>query len=102
MNSMTYSSTLFGAILAVGVLSFLGTVAFDPMHPAPRVIAGYVCGAALILIGAFGMYYGASYELPLVLQGAYVFETFHMEWLGLGLISIVVGALILRQAYLRQ
>ncbi len=102
MNLMLDNSALLGAVLVVGALSYIGALAFDPAYQAPRVIAGYVCGAALLLIGAAGMYYGASFELPLVLQGAYFFEASHMEWLGLGLISTVVGALLIRQAYLRQ
>lgn len=102
MNEMMYNTTLFGAILAVGVLSYLGTVAFDPTHPLPRLIAGYICGTTLVLIGALGLYYGASFELPLLINGAYFFETLHMEWLGLGLVALIVGVLIMRQAYYRQ
>ena len=102
MNLMFYNSTLFGAILAVGALAYLGAVAFDPTHPLPRLIAGYVCGAALVLIGAGSFYFGAAFELPLAFSGVYFFESLHMEWLGLGLVAMLVGVVIMRQAYLRR
>ncbi len=102
MNAMIYNATLFGAILLVGALSYLGTIAFDPTHPLPRLIAGYICGSALVLIGVAGIYYGASFELPLLLSGAYFFETQRMEWLGLGFLALIIGALIVRQSYHRQ
>jgi|SRR5579859_1448563 len=102
MNVMYNNSTLFGAILAIGVLAYLGALAFDPAHPLPRLIAGYVCGAALVLIGAGSFYFGAAFELPLAFSGVYFFESLHMEWLGLGVLAMLIGVVIMRQAYLRQ
>ncbi len=102
MSAMISSTTLFGAILMAGSLVYLGTLAIDPVHPLLRVIVGYICGAALILIGVAGSFYGASFELPLLYEGAYYFDPFHMLWFGLGVVSLVVGALIVRQAFYRR
>jgi hypothetical protein len=98
---MIDNTTLFGAILVVGVLAYVGSIAFDPSHPLPRLIVGYLCGTALILIGAGSFYFGAAFELPLVTSGVYFFDPLHMEWLGLGLVALFVGAMIVRQAYTR-
>ncbi len=102
MNSMISNTTLFGAILTVGALVYLGALAIDPTHPLLRLIVGYICGAALILIGVAGIYYGGSFELPLLYEGAYFFEPLHMLWFGLGVVALVVGTLIVRQAYYRR
>ena len=102
MNFMFYNSTVFGAILVVGALAYLGTLAFDPSQPLPRLIAGYLCGTALVLIGAGSFYFGAAFLLPLALSGVYFFDMLHMEWLGLGLVAIIVGALIMRQSFRRH
>lgn len=102
MDLLGHSSTLFTTILIVGALAYLGAIAFDPTHPAPRIIAGYVCGATTLAIGFVGLYYGASFEAPLALQGAYVFNALRMEWIALGLLAVVVGFLLVRQAIRRQ
>ena len=99
---MAENSTLFGAIATVGVLAYLGVLAIDPSHQLPRLLTGYICGATLVLLGATAFYYGAAYELPLILTGRYGFEALHVEWLGLGAVALVVGALTVRQAFLRR
>ena len=102
MNLTLTGSTLFLAIIVVGALAYLGTVAFDPTHPTPRVIAGYFCGAVLVFIGLGSLYYGAAYEIPLIFDKVYLFETIHMEWLGLGAMAFIVGILCMRQAFNRR
>ena len=102
MSFMLSNSTLFLTIIAVGGLVYLGTVAFDPTHPTPRVISGYVCGSALTLIGAISLAVVIQFYLPLLLQGVSLFEVLHMEWLGLGLMAFIVGIVIVRQAYRRR
>jgi hypothetical protein len=99
---MTDNSTLFAAIAAVGALAYLGVLAIDPSHPLPRLLTGYICGVALILIGVLAFYFGAAYELPLFFSGRYNFDALHMEWMGLGAIALIVGALTVRQAFLRR
>lgn len=102
MGWMFSNSSLVLAIIAVGGLTYLGTVAFDPTHPTPRLVAGYVCGWALTLIGAGGLLFAAQFELPLLLQGLYVTDAIHMEWLAIGILALFVGAVIVRQAYRRR
>jgi hypothetical protein len=99
---MTETSTLFGAIAVVGVLIYLGVLGVDPSHHLPRLLTGYICGGALVLLGELAFYFGAAYELPLVLTGRYSFDPLHMEWLGVGAVALVVGALTVRQAFLRR
>lgn len=102
MDVLGHSSTLFSTIVIVGVLAYLGAIAFDPTHPAPRIIAGYVCGFTMLVIGLVGLYYGASFEAPLALQGAYVFNPLRMEWIAVGALAVVVGFLLVRQAVRHQ
>jgi hypothetical protein len=102
MNITLTNSTLFLAIILVGALAYMGTIAFDPTHPAPRLIAGYLCGIALVFIGLGSLYYGAAFELPLIFDKVYLFETIHMEWLGLGAMAFIVGLLCMRQAFNRR
>lgn len=99
---MNYNSTLVGAIAAVGVLAYLGVLAIDPSHPLPRLLTGYICGAALILLGGLALSFGLEYELPLVIAGNYNFDTLHTEWFGLGVTAMAVGVLAVRQAFLRR
>ncbi|HEU0027248.1 MAG TPA: hypothetical protein VFQ25_09045 [Ktedonobacterales bacterium] len=99
---MSYNSTLIGAIAAVGVLAYLGVLGIDPSHALPRLLTGYICGTALVLLGGLAFYFGAAYVLPLVLTGRYGFDTLHLEWIGVGVIALIVGALTVRQAFLRR
>jgi hypothetical protein len=101
MNIPSGETSLFIAIVAVGALAYLGSIAFDPLHPTPRAIAGYVCGAAIIAIGVIGLYIGGSFEVPLMLEGVYIFVPVRVGWIGLGFISLGVGAILLRQAFTR-
>lgn len=101
-STMDNDSTLFGAILLVGALVYLGALAIDPTHPLLRLIAGYACGATLVLIGAGALYYGLSFELPLMLIGAYTFNVLRMEWIGLGVLALIVGMLVVRQSFRRM
>lgn len=99
---MLTNTTLFLAIILVGALAYLGTVAFDPTHPTPRLIAGYFCGIVLTLIGLGSLYYGAAFEFPLIFDKFYYFDSVHMEWIGLGAMAFIVGVLCMRQAYYRR
>lgn len=102
MDGLFSTSSLFLAVIAVGGLTYLGTVAFDPTHPMPRLIAGYVCGWALTLLGVGGLLFAAQFELPLLLQGLYYIDAFHLEWLGIGFLALIVGIVLIRQAYRRR
>ncbi|HEX9039242.1 MAG TPA: hypothetical protein VF808_19840 [Ktedonobacterales bacterium] len=97
MNVMLSSTTLFLAIVVVGALAYVGSIAFDPAFPVPRALAGYLCSLLLAVIGGVGIYFGASFETPLIFEGAYFFETMHMAWLGLGAIAVVAALLIFWQ-----
>lgn len=100
--AMSNNSTLFGAIMLVGALAYLGALAFDPTYALARLIAGYLCGAALVLIGAGALYYGLAYEAPLIFIGAYQLDPMRMQWIGVGILALIAGALVVRQAFRRM
>lgn len=100
--AMSSDATLFGAIMVVGALAYLGALAFDPSYALARLIAGYLCGAALVVIGAGALYYGLAYEAPLIFIGVYQLDAMRMEWIGVGALALIAGVLVVRQAFRRM
>jgi hypothetical protein len=101
-NGMDSDSTLIGAIILVGLLAYIGTNTISPANVRLRRLVAYLSGAALIVLGALGFYFGASRELLLLYAKVYQFDTFRLEWAGVGAAAIIAGFLLMRQAYTRM
>lgn len=102
-NSLMYeTSTLVGAIIVIAGLAYLGTNAINPANIELRRLVGYLTSIVLVVIGAAGFLFGASKELVLLLAKAYVFDTFRIEWMVVGLMAIVVGLLLAHQSLRRM
>lgn len=102
-NSLMYqNSTLIGSIILVAALAYIGTNAISPSNVQLRRFVGYLTSAAMILIGAGGLYFGASKQVALVLAHIYIFDVFRVEWMVVGILSIAVGLLLAYQAQRRM
>jgi hypothetical protein len=102
INSLMYqNSTLLGAIILIGGLAYVGTNVISPSNITTRRIVGYWTGTLLVLIGAYAFYFGASKEFTLVYAHIYLFDRYRLEWMFIGLLALVVGALLVRQSYRR-
>lgn len=100
ITSVMYNnSTLIGAIIVIGLLAYIGTNTISPSNVRLRRLVAYLTGAALIVLGALGLYFGASKELTLLFAKIYLFDTFRIEWAGVGAAAIIAGFLLMRQAY---
>lgn len=103
ITSLMYqSSTLIGSIILVGVLAYLGTNAISPSNVILRRMVGYLAGAAMVAIGAFSLYFGASYLLTNLFAHIYIMDVNRLEWSFIGGVSIIVGLLLVRQAFRRM
>lgn len=99
---MYQSSTLLGTIIFVGALAYIGTAAISPSNIVLRRIVGYLAGGILVIVGVFSFYFGASKLLILLFNHIYLFDSFRIEWTFLGAIAIIVGLLLVRQAFRRM
>lgn len=99
---MYQGSTLLEAIILVGVLAYIGTAVISPSNFVLRRMVGYLSGGILVIIGVFSFYFGASKLLVLLFNHIYLFDSARIEWTFLGAIAIVVGLLLVRQAFRRM
>lgn len=95
-------TTLIITILVVAGLTFLGAVALDPLPDFLRTFLGYLFSIVLIIIGFGGLFVGGAFEIPLAVQGIYVFDPMSMGWMAIGAVSFIIGAIQLRQTNLRR
>ncbi len=95
---MYQNSTLIGVIIFVGALAYIGTNTINPEHIAIRRLVGYLTGTILVMIGAFSAYFGGSKLLGLLYAHVYILDVFRVEWLGVGLLALLVGFLIVFQS----
>lgn len=103
ITSLMYeNSTLVGAIILVGVLAYIGTNVISPSNPGLRRLVAYLCGLAQIIIGGFGFYFGASKEITLLFAQIYTLDIFRLEWTFIGAVAIIVGFVLVFQAYRRM
>ncbi len=103
ITSLMYeNTTLIGSIILVGALTYIGTNAISPENVALRRLMGYLTGALLVMIGSFGLYFGASKELMLLYAHVYQFDIFRLEWTFVGIVAIVVGFLLAGQSFRRM
>jgi len=98
---MYQNSTLLGAIILVGALAYIGSNTINPELITIRRIVGYLTGTILLMIGAFSAYFGGSKILGLLYAHVYILDMFRVEWLGVGLLALVVGFLIFAQSFRR-
>lgn len=100
---MYQNSTLVGTFIFVGVLTYLGTAAISPGNVALRRFVGYCSGTLMVIVGVVSLYFGGERLLTLLLAQLYTsFDFYHIEWTFLGIVAIVVGLLMVRQAYHRM
>ncbi|MGH2505450.1 MAG: hypothetical protein ACRDID_23310 [Ktedonobacterales bacterium] len=99
---MYQSSTLLETTIFVGVLAYIGTAAISPSNIALRRLVGYLAGGLMVVVGVFSFYFGAAKLLTLLFAHIYTFDAFHIEWAFLGAVAIVVGMLLVRQAFRRM
>lgn len=103
ITSLMYSnSTLITAVIAVGVLVYIGTNAISPTHIWLRRITGYWTGSVLVVLGAVALYFGASKLLVLLYLKIFQFDVFRIEWTAVGALALIAGFAIVRQAYQRS
>lgn len=102
VSLMYQSSTLLGTIIFVGALAYLGTAGISPSNVPLRRIVGYLSGGLMVVVGVFSLYFGANKLLILLYNRIYDFDIFHLEWTFLGLVAIIVGMLLVRQAFRRM
>jgi hypothetical protein len=98
---MQSNSTVFGAIILIGLLAYLGTNVVDPSHAALRRMVGYLSGTSLVLIGVLALYFGGSRELLLYGAHVYTLDTLGVEWVALGAVALIVGAGIVGYSFRR-
>jgi hypothetical protein len=100
LNALMYqNSTLLGAIIIVGALAYVGSNVISPTSIVLRRLVGYLVGVVLLLIGGYAFYFGASKEWALLFAHVYTLDLFRLEWMLVGLLAIIVGFLLARQAY---
>ena len=100
ITSLMYqNSTLLGSIIVVGVLAYLGSNAISPSNTALRRIVGYLSGSLMVVIGVFGFYFGASSLLTRLFAHIYIMDIQRLEWAFIGAASIIVGLVLVRQAF---
>lgn len=60
-NSLMYQpSTLIAAIIVIGALAYIGTIAISPSNIELRRLVGYLTSIALVVIGVGSFFFGAS------------------------------------------
>jgi hypothetical protein len=96
---MYQNSTLIGAIILVGVLVYIGVNGISPRHIRIRRIVAFCIGCALVIIGAFEFYFGASKEWEMLQSHIYQSDTFRLEWALVGVIAFITGILLVRQSH---
>lgn len=102
-NSLMYQpSTLIAAIIVIGALAYIGTIAISPSNIELRRLVGYLTSIALVVIGVGSFFFGASKEVLLILEKVYDFDVFRIEWMFVGLLAIIVGMLLARQSLRRM
>ncbi|MDE3228328.1 MAG: hypothetical protein KGO05_00480 [Chloroflexota bacterium] len=100
---MYQSSTLLGTFIFVGVLAYLGTAAISPGNVALRRFVGYCSGTLMVIVGVVSLYFGGERLLTLLFAQLYTsLDFYHVEWTFLGIVAIIVGLLMVRQAYRRM
>ncbi len=100
INALMYqSSTLIGAVILIGALAYIGANAISPSNILLRRLVGYLTAIALLLIGGYSFYFGASKEVTLFYEHIYDFDLFRLEWMLVGALALVAGLLIARQSY---
>ncbi len=103
ITSLMYqSSTLVGSIILVGVLAYLGTNAISPSFLALRRMVGYLAGGLMVVIGVYSFYFGASKLLTLLFAHIYIMDVYRLEWAFIGAVSIIMGLVLVRQAFRRM
>lgn len=100
ITSVMYSnSTLIGAVIAIGVLAYIGSNGISATHIWLRRMVAYASGIVLVVLGALAFYFGASKLLLLIYVKDFQFDIFRVEWTVIGALALVAGFALVRQAY---
>lgn len=98
---MARQTTLVVVAIFVGVFAYLGANVITPEAALLRRVVGYLTGVPLIFVGLYSIIFGAGPQLTLLELGVYQADVFHLEWVFVGVVASVVGALLVRQAFRR-